>query len=149
MFYISHRGNINGANPTKENQPAYLETALGLGYDIEFDLWVINKKIFLGHDEPQYEITSEWLSGLPNNKLWVHCKNIDALELFKDLYNCFFHTDEDYVLTSNNFIWAYPGKETVNTINVLPEKFSVDININKTVGVCSDYIEKYKGQQKL
>lgn len=28
MLFISHRGNINGANPTKENNPQYIEEAL-------------------------------------------------------------------------------------------------------------------------
>lgn len=147
MFYISHRGNINGPNPDVENHPEYLELALTRGFCIEFDIWVINKKIFLGHDNPQYEVALSWLSNLPKDKLWVHCKNIEALESFKDLYNCFFHTNEDYVLTSKNFIWAYPGKETINSINVLPETIRTCKDINKSIGICSDYIENYKNNQ--
>ena len=38
MKIISHRGNIRGPNPEKENRPSYIDCALGNGYDVEIDI---------------------------------------------------------------------------------------------------------------
>ena len=56
MILISHRGNISGENPEKENHPEYIDKAISLGYDVEIDVWDDSGKIVLGHDVPQYEI---------------------------------------------------------------------------------------------
>ena len=78
MILISHRGNINGRIPDLENSPDYIDAAIKLGYDVEVDLWWVVGRIYLGHDEPQYEVSDEWL-GNRINKLWVHCKNAELL----------------------------------------------------------------------
>ena len=56
MKIISHRGNIRGAVPDKENRPSYIDCAIGSGYDVEIDLRMIDGELWLGHDEPQYRI---------------------------------------------------------------------------------------------
>ena len=56
MILISHRGNIDGVKPTKENSPEYILEAISLGYDVEIDVWKVDGKWFLGHDEPEYAI---------------------------------------------------------------------------------------------
>ena len=48
MILISHRGNINGRIPEKENRPQYIETTLVSGYDVEVDVWYVNGKLMLG-----------------------------------------------------------------------------------------------------
>ena len=53
---ISHRGNLNGKQPHRENHPSYIDEALNLGYDCEIDFWYHEDKFWLGHDTPQYEI---------------------------------------------------------------------------------------------
>ena len=53
MKIISHRGNIRGAIPDKENRPSYIDCAIGSGYDVEIDLRMIDGELWLGHDEPQ------------------------------------------------------------------------------------------------
>ena len=35
MRIISHRGNIRGRVPGRENAPSYIDCALGNGYDVE------------------------------------------------------------------------------------------------------------------
>ena len=35
MKLISHRGNIRGPVPGRENAPSYIDCALGNGYDVE------------------------------------------------------------------------------------------------------------------
>jgi hypothetical protein len=54
MILISHRGNLNGKDVDNENNPLYIDRALGKGYDVEVDVWYVNGKWYLGHDEPTY-----------------------------------------------------------------------------------------------
>ena len=77
MVLISHRGNINGKIEEYENYPPYIDSALKQGYDVEIDVWFVNDEWWLGHDEPQYKISTEWLEER-QDKLWMHCKNVDA-----------------------------------------------------------------------
>jgi hypothetical protein len=55
----------------------------------------------------------------------------------------FWHQDDMVTLTSQGTIWAYPGKQPIkNSIAVMPEIYGD--NIIQCLGICSDYIEKYK-----
>ena len=144
MKLISHRGNISGPNPERENHPEYIFEALQAGYDVEIDVWFENGKFMLGHDEPQYEFPFELLDkNYPN--LWIHCKDIESIEKFNILnenYNYFWHQEDTVTLTSKNFIWAYPGNQPIkNSISVLPELFND--NTSECIGICSDYIQNY------
>jgi hypothetical protein len=105
----------------------------------------------LGHDNPQYCVTEYWLEQRIDN-LWIHCKNIESLYYFSTKnreYNYFWHQDDDFTLTSKNYIWTYPGKPcTLNSVIVMPE---LDINCDldslrdyDCFGVCSDFISKLK-----
>ena len=145
MILISHRGNINGKQPELENSPDYILNAIELGYDVEIDIHISNGKIFLGHDESQYQISLNWLENL-SDKLWVHCKNIEAVEFFTmndNNLNYFWHQEDTVTLTSKKYIWAYPGNQPIkNSIAVLPEW--LDDNVESCMGVCSDFIENYK-----
>ena len=140
MILISHRGNLNGKDVDNENNPLYIDRALGKGYDVEIDVWYENGKWYLGHDKPQYEIELDYLR---NKKLWCHAKNIEALNLMlDDDIHCFWHQEDDVTLTSCGFIWTYPGKKlTEKSICVLPEKNN-EIP-KKCLGICSDYIVYY------
>ncbi len=60
MRIISHRGNIRGRVPGRENAPSYIDCALGNGYDVEIDVWSIDGEFWLGHDEPQYKVNGNW-----------------------------------------------------------------------------------------
>ena len=55
-FLISHRGNLNGPQPNKENSPDYINEAIESGYNVEIDIWFIHNKWYLGHNNPTYEI---------------------------------------------------------------------------------------------
>ena len=63
---ISHRGNISGPNISLENDPTYILEALSLGYDCEVDVWLVKKELYLGHDEPTYKTSIEFLSSMKN-----------------------------------------------------------------------------------
>ena len=60
MILISHRGNINGPNPSMENKPEYVLDAKLKGYDVEIDVWWKEDGFYLGHDEPQYKVSREF-----------------------------------------------------------------------------------------
>jgi hypothetical protein len=144
---ISHRGNINGPNPKMENNPEYIISALNLGFDVEIDMWWVDGRIYLGHDEPQYEVNDKWLENRID-KLWVHCKNFDLLPWIQNTsLHYFWHENDQYTLTSKNIIWAYPGsKLSHNSICVLPERNNIDKYIlDVCLGVCSDYIIDFYG----
>jgi hypothetical protein len=143
MKLIAHRGNINEPNPQKENHPDYISEAVQLGYDVEIDVWLIDNKWYLGHDNPQYEIKYTFLLDF---RFWLHAKNGDAFNelVNNDYVNTFWHTTEDWILTSKKYIWTYPNKKLfANSICVLPELGYIG-NIKECHGICSDYIIKYK-----
>jgi hypothetical protein len=142
MKLISHRGNINGKIIEAENRPDYIDDTIRLGYDVEIDLWVVDEKIYLGHDSFQYEINDKWLNERID-KLWIHCKNVESLNWIKNTsLHYFWHENDTLTLTSKNYIWVYPGKQPiVGSIAVMPEIFNDDVS--NCLGVCSDYIENY------
>jgi len=145
MKLISHRGNLIGPNPERENSPLYLQEALDNGFDVEVDLWFIEDKLYLGHDEPQYLISHSWLTQFLY-RLWVHCKNPEAIVYLQENYpqiNYFWHQEDTLTLTSKKYIWVYPGKQPIkDSIAVMPEIHNDDIS--QCLGICSDYIQNYK-----
>jgi hypothetical protein len=146
MIYIAHRGNITGPDPKKENHPDYLRAAVKAGYHVELDVRYLDGSFILGHDNPQYEVHKSFLS---NNRFWVHAKDINTLHLLMDRGNyihCFFHDTDDATITSQGWIWTYPGKPvpTARSIVVMPERIPEPYNISLSGGICSDYVEKYK-----
>ena len=140
MIFISHRGNILGPIPKKENHPDYILNALKKYY-VEVDVWLLNNKLYLGHDEPLYDIYDDILY---NDKVLFHAKNYDAVVKLSHLnLHYYWHQEDDYTLTSQGLIWVYPGKKYCeNSIVVMPELFTSDLKLN-CKGICSDYIEKY------
>jgi hypothetical protein len=145
MILISHRGNIKGPNIKLENKSSYIDKALNKGYDCEIDVRFIDNNLYLGHDEPQYKINLHWLYQR-RHKLWIHCKDLSSLAFFSNTgsgndFNFFFHENDLGVLTSFNYIWSTNVIE--KGILVIPEMFNTKPTI-KTLGVCSDYIKKYK-----
>lgn len=141
MKLIAHRGNISGPNPTEENKPLYIMDAIKNGYDCEIDVRFINNTLYLGHDIAQYQISLNFL--LDNSKkLWIHCKNIEALHYLIDYknLNIFWHQNDDYTITSGGYIWCYPKQKTTNkSILLMPELN--DFIITECFGVCTDYVK--------
>jgi hypothetical protein len=145
MILIAHRGNTNGKFESWENEPTYIDQAISKGVDVEVDVWYINYILFLGHDKPQYGENLRWYRDRIT-KLWIHCKNIEALIYFKELgdnFNYFWHENDVATLTSHGYIWAYPNKISIkNSIACMPEIHNTDVSQN--LGICSDFILNYK-----
>ena len=141
MIYISHRGNISGPKEKFENKIDYVQNALDKGYEVEVDVRFENDKFFLGHDVNQFEVNENFLL---NKKIWCHAKTKDALSALEKIKaHYFWHQEDDYTITSKGFVWTYPGKSLLtSSICVLPEVANYkEINC---LGICSDYIERYK-----
>lgn len=145
MIYIAHRGLTNGPNPELENHPEQITKVLDDGYDCEIDLWLKNGELYLGHDAPTYKVNFDFLN---IKSLWIHAKNIDALEYLQSnhkKFNYFWHEKDQFTLTSNCHIWTYPGHFlTNNSICVMPEWNMNEVDLTyfneKCYGVCSDYV---------
>lgn len=150
MRLIAHRGNVEGPNPSKENHPLYVESAISLGFDVEIDVWWENDHFYLGHDNPTYLL--ENLSLLSNEKVWCHAKNLLALDKLLQISNCnyFWHQNDDFALTSKGFIWTYPGKQLCDkSVCVINENLITKNQFKKirhitVIGVCSDYVKILK-----
>jgi len=140
MFFISHRGNLTGPNPMKENSVEYINNALSKSFDVEIDLWFKNNNFFLGHDEPKYEID---LNFLKKPGLWIHAKNLECFYQLSNFdLNFFWHEEDKITITSKGFFWNYPGTLlSKKSICVLPEKS--DIKEVDCLGYCSDFIEDF------
>jgi hypothetical protein len=142
MIKIAHRGLTNGFDEIGENNPINLISAISQGFNVEVDIWINENGIYLGHDKPVYKIDEDFLKDI-KKETWFHCKNIEALGYFSNNMpntNFFWHQNDDYTLTSNGYIWTYPGKTLTNkSIIVVLEP--MDLSIFKDVyGVCTKYL---------
>jgi hypothetical protein len=142
MKLISHRGNLNGPDPSIENNPTHINKVLELGYDVEIDLWFKEGNYYLGHDEPYYKIDKHWILSRKDN-LWVHLKNLESIETetVKTL-NYFWHESDKFTLTSKGIPWCFPGIYIRDGITVCLEK-NIEID-SKILGICTDFVEDYK-----
>ncbi len=141
LIKIAHRGNLNGPSH-KENQTSYLTDAIAAGYDVELDLWKIKDLLWLGHDGPQYLIPESFLLEI-GHAAWIHCKNLEALDFLATTLpqlRYFWHQEDDFTLTSNGYIWTYPGKP-VTSKSVIVDLDLADKNnyIDVAYAVCTDY----------
>ena len=144
---ISHRGNLNGPNPERENHPDYIDESLKVVPFCEVDVWRIDDKFYLSHDYPDNapEVEREFFL-MRWDQLIIHCKNIEALVYFRqysEQFHFFWHQEDDYTLTSWNWIWAYPGKTVprvsgMKSVAVLPERMPYDTS--NFSALCTDYV---------
>lgn len=141
MIKIAHRGNTSGPS-SAENEPVHIVVAISQGFDVEVDIWMNNDGIFLGHDWPQHQVDETYLEDIQPHA-WFHCKNIEALGYFAHNMpdaKYFWHQEDDYTLTSNGYIWTYPGK-TATSKSIVVLKEQADLSKYEGVyAVCSDYL---------
>lgn len=145
MNIISHRGNLNGRIPERENSPEYILEAIEAGYDVEIDLRIKNGELWLGHDKPQYKISLEWLER-NSDYLWIHCKDFEALSFMssqRTSFHFFFHEKESFTLISNGLIWAHcladADKQCIIPLLSKEDLTVYDFMKHKVCGVCTDY----------
>ena len=147
--FICHRGNLERKELAKENNPDILDTRIADGYDVELDVWYKNNELFLGHDNPEYPITFEWL--MQSSKKYIHTKDASTLEYLllrcgKEGYNpnIFYHTGEHYSLTTRNHIIVLPGQEILEgSVNMMPEMSPTPKDTRQAFAVCSDSLSNF------
>lgn len=141
---ISHRGNLCGES-IGENSKESIDAAIDLGFDVEVDLWLVGSQFYFGHDLPKYEVSLDYLLQR-KDRLWIHCKNLDALlsivslETCKDL-DAFWHQNDYFTLTKKDYIWTYPGHQVTNksVIVALSQEDARKALIYQPYGICTDY----------
>ena len=146
MKIISHRGNLEGRNPELENHPEYIERCIKKGFCAEIDVWCIDGRIMLGHDSGQYVVEESWMNSF-FHRLWVHAKNLEAVELLSknSWLNWFWHEEDLMTMTSKGDIWTYPGIYVKNGIVVENEFKELPAFIK---GVCTDFPILYMNHEK-
>ena len=160
---IAHRALLNGPDKQIENRVETIRHAIAQGYDVEVDVWVKylngNKDIewWLGHDGPQYKVQWSFLEEIAP-RAYLHAKNGDALfEILQRAHSnpavkCFSHDVDEYTITSNGKIWAYPGKKLFpsdSCICVMPERAPVQDGLSKCLGICTDFAEQFRIYQEM
>ena len=140
--WILHRGLLNGPDPMLENQELILKHRLDEGWEVEMDIWNIDDVLWLGHDCPTTILKDESLIMRPG--AWVHLKNLDALRKMPQGAHFFIHDTDPATLTSQGFVWFYPGnivsESIYNSVIVLPERVGFGFPLlGKVKAVCSDY----------
>lgn len=142
MKIISHRGNILGPNPTEENKPSYLDAAISQGFDVEVDVRVIDDKIYLGHDDPVYEVGMDWLLER-RYSLWIHCKNLKATSLLAPGFRCFGSISDPFCFMTQGYVWLNDVEVEPMDNCIVPLLHVDDIKrykfMGKPWGVCTDY----------
>jgi hypothetical protein len=147
MKLISHRGNIIGPNPSRENSPSYIDIAISAGYEVEVDINYNNGVFYLGHDTPDFEISEKWMICRKDN-IWFHCKNLEAAEQlcrlsYGNKFKFFCHTSDSFVLTSTDHIWVHDLNMNLSDKCIIPLLSDEDISKYKgdvVYAVCTDYI---------
>lgn len=140
MIKIAHRGNYAGRNGEKENTPSYIEQAIAAGYDVEVDVWLIERQWYLGHDFPRDKIDRSFLE---RPQIWTHAKNlVGHVSLWNNIkVHVFWHDRDEFVFTSKGIKWAAAGVVTNDGIMVMPTPDlieEINLGIIEPLGVCAD-----------
>lgn len=144
MIFISHRGNINGPIPERENSPDYIDEALNFGVDVECDVRY-DCGFWLGHDECQYSVCESWLLKRSSH-LWFHAKDFETLKLlarYRSTYRVFWHEKDNFSLVGMNYIWCHGQTKNLKSECIVPllsKEEVIGCNYFGFGGVCSDYI---------
>jgi len=148
MIRIAHRGNYKGRSASRENTISYIGEAIAAGFDVEVDVWLLERKWYLGHDFPKEEIG---LSFLERPEIWTHAKDLQG---YVSLYNnpkvhVFWHDKDDFVFTSKGIKWAQSNIITHDGIIVMPNESRIIEKIQdasvRPLGICCDDFTVYKG----
>ncbi len=142
-LWILHRGLKEGPDRALENKESLLKIRFQEGWDVEVDLWFHEGALWLGHDKPETLLEDHSL--LENPKAWIHCKNLDMLAYMtekKPGAPFFSHDTDPAILTSNGYIWCYPGLQAgAKSILVMPERVhGMVIDYSTIAGICTDYM---------
>lgn len=151
MKIFSHRGNIDGPNPDRENSPEYIDEAIALGFFVEVDIRFIDDKFWLGHDEAKHVVSMKWLE-TRRTKILLHCKNLDVCQILPRMgFSYFVHSQDKMALISHGEIWLHDlsyKPDSPSWVNlygdcIIPlitkEQLSLIDQFESASGICTDY----------
>lgn len=148
MIFISHRGNLHGPNPARENSPDYIDEAIKAGFIVEIDLRTVGDTFFLGHDYPLHLIDKQWLADRSNDVL-IHVKDAESLKRIDPNWHFFCHSNDPFTRTSWGNIW-------IHDLTIVPDSFCIVPLMTRNLlnayayknmhAICSDYIVEQDGK---
>jgi hypothetical protein len=147
MKLISNAGNLFGLTDNA-NKPEHIEAAINQGFDVKVDLWLKDKKLYLGDFEPEYKLEIDFLEK-HHHKLWLHCHDLDIIEKFHDLdpmgtnLNYFYLTCENLVRTSKWYNIMWNAKPIKGCVFMNPERYS-EYEFSQCFGLISNSIAIYR-----
>lgn len=134
MKIISHRGNLVGRTPDRENHPNFVIEALDIGFDVEIDVWCKDGTVLLGHDMPQHRVEKSFVLH-PN--LWCHAKDLEALCFLSDVgAHYFWHENDRFTMTSKGIVWCFPNNYHPKGVTVVEGNSHPSYPV---WGICTDY----------
>jgi hypothetical protein len=139
---IAHRGLVDGPNHSIENSIQTLQERKEAGLHSEIDIWWKDQQFWIGHDEPREPVSLEFLT---SPYFWIHAKHSAS---FRELQRVsherglglriFYHTDEDYALTTLGDTIICPGvQDCSGWVYMMPEMCSV--TPTESGAICSDF----------
>ena len=152
MKIYSHRGNLEGPNPERENDPDYILEALQEKFPVEVDCWWNDGDLWFGHDGPQYKAKADFIQQ-HKYMMILHANNFDAVRWLRNRdVHYFWHDTDAYTTTSWLWTWMYPSNENLYdefTIMAVPEMVNLfDRHMlphgENIGGVCTDYPYNWK-----
>jgi hypothetical protein len=151
MKIYAHRGNMEGPSEW-ENSPSLLKEAMEEKFYVEVDCWYHEDKWWFGHDRPEHPVTWDFVEQ-HKYQMILHAKDFITLKKLRtrDVHH-FYHENDPYTLTSQNWVWMYPTDELPYdylTVMALPEQAGLlDVHMlsNDIGGVCTDYPNNWRNK---
>jgi len=145
MKYISHRGNLNGPNPVRENAPDYIGEAIAAGFEVEMDLRMVGGHLYLGHDYPQYRVATSWIDHW-QDKLLLHIKDTASLNyvmMNRSKWHYFCHEHDRFTFTSQECVWLHDLSLQASLTTIVPlisRELLASYKNREVYAICSDYV---------
>ena len=146
---ISHRGNLNGRIPERENTSEYIIEAIQAGFNVEIDVRMHKGILHLGHDKPEEIVPFTFFLEPLKDFIWFHCKDYESLLFLmqekKYTYKCFIHDKEPCTFVSNGMLWVHPNFQTMAKMKTHRSIVMHPVNLHKAyVGYCADNIAEIR-----
>ena len=150
MLIVSHRGNLEGPDPSRENTLEAVEECLRLGFGVEVDLNSCDGGWRLGHNEPLRDMNWVNLNQIDLSGVFIHLKFPGVVVPDLVLADLFAIEEDSFVLTMRGRIWSRYRVNFVGskTIVCAPELDDCEDSLEGFVkiclkqgayGICTDY----------
>lgn len=143
----SHRGNLTGPDPSRENNPAAIDDAIQLGYGVEIDVRCKDGQLYLGHDTADASIDVSWLLARKHSLL-VHVKDVQVIPIIErhglGNLHLLVHQGDAFTLTSHLCVWMHDLSLPIPRASVLPlmdrsQITSMDKDVLQSCLICTDW----------